>query len=272
MPVRGPAGRSADRLRHRRCVFDAWRAARPRSARPACRVDSFSSRTTRSSTVRLSSCCEMARCRSSASSELHAAQQIRRQRRRRRCRSRAFGGVLARQQHREQPRRRRSTAASGTMNHHLRRLRPTRNRAGESDVLPLLNPHGLRDDELHADPVAVDFAAGDDRVLTGEGVEPFDPQPPRRGVAERRSAARSCRAASASATNGVDAAPGRRTLRVEPAPVERHPDVAAQLLAAGSRRRSRTTARTCRSNDGADGRARRASCVEAEPRRTGRCA
>ena len=85
------------------------------------------------------------------------------------------------------------------------------------------------------------------RVLAGEGVEAL-----RRGAsAPPRSrgsiGSRSCRAASSFATNGVAAAPRRRALHVEPVPVERHLDEAAELLALRRCRRSRTTARNSRS-------------------------
>ena len=87
-----------------------------------------------------------------------AAQQLRRQRRRGDADLR-LRQVLRGPERREQRRRPRRRPAAGTIEPPLAAAdAPTGSRAGETTVLPSPNPHGLRDDDLHPDTVAVDFA------------------------------------------------------------------------------------------------------------------
>src|SRR5882672_11288600 len=97
-------------------------------------------------------------------------------------------------------------------------------------VLPLLNPHRLRDDGLDADAMPVDFAAGHDGVLAGERMEPLDPEPTRRRVAERRSDPDRVEL-QLIRDEGIVTAPCRRALHVYAVLAEGHPDESADLLA-----------------------------------------
>src|SRR5688500_1062532 len=97
-------------------------------------------------------------------------------------------------------------------------------------VLPSADPHGLGDDDLETGALPVDLTAGDDRVLAGVSVEPLEPQPAGRGVADR-----GAQPDGVELELGLDqrvaAPPGSRTLDVKPAAADRHADVSAELLA-----------------------------------------
>ena len=99
----------------------------------------------------------------------------------------------------------------------------------ESTFFHLLDPHGLRDDDLRTDPLAIDLAAGDLGVLARVCMEAFDAQPPRRGISDRRSEPDGIEPKFAH-DERLAAAPRGRALHVQPGVANRGANEPAELL------------------------------------------
>src|SRR5215510_12403493 len=90
----------------------------------------------------------------------------------------------------------------------------------------------MSDDELRANTVAVDLAAGDDRVLAGERIEQLHLGPACKGVAEGGPEPDRVELQDIGFERRHPA-PCDRALRIESGP-QRHQDPAAHLLAAAA--------------------------------------